>query len=130
MTLQISHLCHRRSCCRVEHLVAEEQWRHVKRTYCGSSGACDCGNGVKCLRRYQMPDQSDQPEFCSTAAEVREALAGAPSFVVHGAERFSKRDAKVKQRKQNQERRKRKQDKHAHTTARKQARLASRESSD
>lgn len=26
-TLQISHRCHRRACCRIDHLIAEEQWQ-------------------------------------------------------------------------------------------------------
>lgn len=125
MNLQISHLCHRRSCCRIDHLVAEEQWRNIKRTYCGCGGTCDCGNAVKCLRRYQMQDQADEPEFCAAEEEVKQALQGAPSFVIHGADRFAARDNKSKQRKQNKEKRKRKQEKHAHATARKQARLGS-----
>lgn len=127
MTLQISHLCHRRSCCRIDHLVAEEQWRNIKRNYCGFSGVCDCGNTVPCLRRYQMQDQSDEPEYCTTKAEVEQALDGAPSFVLHGNERFAARDAKSQQRKQNKLKRKRKQDLHAHVTARKQAKLGSKQ---
>lgn len=123
MNLQISHLCHRRSCCRIDHLIAEEQWRNLKRNYCGMDGECDCGSSIECLRRYQMQDQTDLPEFCQTAEEVKAALAGAPEFVVHGASRFADRDKKSQQRRSNKESRKRKQALHAHVTQRKQSRL-------
>lgn len=124
MNLQISHLCHRRSCCRIDHLVAEEQWRNLKRNYCGSSGSCDCGSSIKCLRRYQMQDQSDQPEFCSSKTEVRSALEGAPEFVIHSGNRHEDRDKKAKQRRVNRQKRERKQELHAYETQRKAARLA------
>lgn len=124
MNLQISHLCHRRSCCRIDHLVAEEQWRNLKRNYCGFGGECDCGSELKCLRRYQMQDQSDLPEFCSSKDEVREALAGAPAFVIHSSNRHEDRDKKAKQRQHNKKSRERKQLLHEYETARKAARLA------
>lgn len=123
MDLQISHGCHRRACCRIDHIWAEEQWRNLKRNYCGAIGKCDCGNEIQCLRRYQMDDQTDQPAFCETEEEVKSALVGAPTYVIHGANRFSARDVKSKQRKKNKEDRKRRQDLHAHCTERKQARL-------
>jgi hypothetical protein len=128
--LQISHLCHRRSCCRVDHLVAEEQWRNLKRTYCGLHGECDCGQPVKCLRRYQMQDQAETPEFCGTKEQAVNALAGAPPFVIHGSSRCSGGHNKSHLRKVNNEKRKRKQDAHAHKTARKQARLQTQSDED
>lgn len=128
--LQISHLCHRRSCCRVDHLVAEEQWRNLKRNYCGQDGKCDCGQPINCLRRYQMQDQTETPEFCWTKEEVLVALDGAPDFVIHGHSRFEGRDQKSQKRKVNQEKRKRKQDAHAHVTARKASRLQTIEESE
>jgi len=124
MNLQISHLCHRRSCCRVDHSVAEEQWRNLKRNYCGECGECDCGNPIKCLRRYQMQDQTDLPAFCQTVEEVEAALAGAPPFTIHGTDRFENRDKAAKQRKANKVSRKRKQKLHAHATARKKSKAA------
>jgi Zinc-binding loop region of homing endonuclease len=123
MNLQISHVCHRRSCCRIDHILAEEQWRNLKRNFCGASGRCDCGNETQCLRRYQMDNQTDEPAFCETAEEVKSALVGAPTYVIHGANRFEDRDRKSGQRKKNQENRKRRQALHKHTTERKQARL-------
>lgn len=128
--LQISHLCHRRGCCRIDHLVAEEQWRNLKRNYCGLHGECDCGQPIKCLRRYQMQDQTDAPEFCSTEQEVLAVLNGAPPFVIHGANRFADRDRKARERKSNKEKRKRKQAAHEHATARKAARRLEVELSD
>eukprot|EP00878_Enallax_costatus_P000893 GHUV01001020.1.p1 GENE.GHUV01001020.1~~GHUV01001020.1.p1 ORF type:complete len:327 (+),score=92.26 GHUV01001020.1:641-1621(+) len=124
MNLQISHLCHRRSCCRVDHLVCEEQWRNIKRNFCGAGGECDCGSAIKCLRRYQMQDQTDQPSFCQSEDEVRAVLQGAPPFVIHGPGRHEGRDSKSKQRKVAKEQRKRKQQLHQHATERKQARMS------
>lgn len=123
MSPQISHLCHRRSCCRIDHLVAEEQWRNLKRNYCGYHGSCDCGSEIKCLRRYQMEDQADEPEFCKTVEEVKAVLIGAPKFTIHGADRFANRDTAAAQRKQTKEKRKRRQEKHQHQTAKKQRKL-------
>lgn len=123
-TVQISHLCHRRSCCRIDHLIAEEQWRNVKRNYCGFYDECDCGSSVECLRRYQMQEQAESPVFCETKEEVLEALDGtACLFTVHGADRHKQRDAKSEKR-LNQKARKRASEKHAHQTERKQSRLA------
>lgn len=124
MNLQISHRCHRRSCARVDHLIGEEQWRNLKRNYCGYNGQCDCGNAIPCLRRYQMQDQTDQPDFCQTEDEVRAALEGAPNYVIHHASRHEQRDKKGQQRRANKEQRKRKQELHQHATKRKQARLS------
>lgn len=123
VNLQISHGCHRRSCCRIDHIWAEEQWRNLKRNYCGAGGKCDCGNLIPCLRRYQLDDQTDEPAFCETEEEVRAALVGAPPYVIHGANRHAARDDTSKRRKQNQESRKRRQALHAHATKRKQSRL-------
>ena len=120
--MEISHLCHRRCCARIDHLIAEEKWRNQKRNYCGFDGECNCGNEVKCLRRYQMDNQADKPEFCSSKEEVKEVLKGAPLFHIAGDNKWDKRDKDAKKRKHDRER-KRKQDLHAHATARKQARL-------
>jgi len=117
---QISHSCHRRSCARVDHLVVEEQWRNLKRNYCGVNGVCDCGNEIKCLRRYRPSDQCDDPSFCESVDEVKEALRGAPAYVIHGTDGFLKRDRKAKRRLVNR----RKQALHAHATKRKQSWLA------
>jgi hypothetical protein len=121
---QISHLCHRRSCCRPDHLVAEEQWRNLKRHFCGLSGQCDCGNDIKCLKRYTMEDHEDQPPLCTTREEVLQALQGAPEFTLHAVGVYQDRDTKALQRKDSRVKRKRKQALHAHETRRKQARLS------
>lgn len=124
MQPQISHLCHRRSCARPDHLIVEEQWRNLKRNYCGLNGVCDCGNEIKCLRRYQMENQTDAPLLCQSKEEVQAALEGAPSFVVHGADRWANRDSKAADRKARKEKRKRKQALHQHATMRKNRRLS------
>lgn len=122
--LQISHLCHRRGCCRIDHLICEEQWRNQKRNYCGHDGRCDCGNAVACIRRYQMDDQADEPQFCSTREEVTAALDGAPKFVIRTSSHHSKRDEKAAARKANRERRKRAGDKNKLAGVKKQRKLA------
>jgi len=124
--LQVSHLCHRRSCCRLDHLIVEEQWRNVKRNFCGSTGSCDCGNPIKCLRRYTSQDTAELPDFCLTEEEVSEVMVGAPTFVIHPPSRYENRDDKSKQRKLAKDKRKRNQELHEHKTARKQSRLAAR----
>lgn len=137
MNLQISHRCHRRSCCRVDHLLAEEHWRNAKRNFCGYSGECDCGNAtgadgvkLKCLRRYQSDDVTDQPEYCQTSAEVAAVLMDAPPHVIHSASRFSNRDGVSKQRRLNKAARARKQELHAHATAKNQLKRQKRERPD
>lgn len=120
---QISHLCHRRSCCRPDHLIAEEQWRNQKRNYCGHDGECNCANEIKCLKRYSMEDQEEDPVFCATEAEVKVALEGAPKHVILSRGHFQDRDEKAQKRKANKESRKRRQSAHQHATERKQARL-------
>lgn len=49
---QYSHLCHVRRCCSPMCIHIEEQWKNLKRTYCGMSGKCDCGVTPHCTRRY------------------------------------------------------------------------------
>jgi Zinc-binding loop region of homing endonuclease len=127
VTPQISHLCHRRSCCRVDHLLAEEQWRNLKRNFCGYGGTCDCGNEIKCIKRYSMLDQEDEPAFCATEEEVKAALQGAPSFRILHRNHYSDRDSKAEKRKANKQKRKRKQDLHAYETAKKQRKLSKKE---
>lgn len=125
-TLQISHLCHRRNCCRPDHLLGEEQWRNQKRNYCGNDGLCDCGSEIKCLRRYQVSetDLTESTLLCKNVEEVKQALIGAPSYTIHGKDRFINRDKTSSRRlAQNQSKRKRKTELHNHATKRKQSRL-------
>lgn len=53
---QASHLCHRKKCINPTHLIWEEQWKNLKRNYCGDTGSCDCGNATKCIRIYHNED--------------------------------------------------------------------------
>ena len=51
LVAQLSHLCHRRWCCRVDHLVFEYRWRNVDRNSClGPINETVCG----CLLQYQQ----------------------------------------------------------------------------
>lgn len=125
-TLQISHLCHRRKCCRIDHLIAEEQWRNLKRNYCGFGGECDCGNEIACLRRYYPTDYAEAPEYCTTKEEVEQALAGAPSYIVRPPNFYADRDKKAKRLKDNRDARKRAGDKNAHASAKKKGKAAAK----
>jgi len=74
---QISHLCHRASCARIDHLQIETQAANLRRNYCGvlGLGKCDCGMDPPCLRMYHPRDWEDpELELCSTEAEVMAAL--------------------------------------------------------
>lgn len=47
-----SHLCHVWNCASGEHIHVEEQWKNVKRNYCGLQDKCNCSNKTKCIRMY------------------------------------------------------------------------------
>lgn len=74
---QISHLCHRASCTRIDHTQIETQAENLRRNYCGimGLGVCDCGMQPPCLRMYHPRDWED-PDFqlCTTKAEVMHVL--------------------------------------------------------
>lgn len=126
-TLQISHTCHRRKCCRIDHLIAEEQWRNLKRNYCGFHGVCDCGNEIPCIARYHSSDFAEMPQYCTTKAEVEAALQGAPRYVIRPPDFYAKRDAEAKRRKRlrvNREQRARAGSKSLLAAAKKQAEKA------
>jgi len=123
-TIQISHLCHRRGCCRIDHLIAEEQWRNQKRNYCGLNGVCDCGNDIKCLRRYQDENQVEEREFCTTIDQVIESLEGAPEYKVDLPVTLKERSDASAKRAASKAKRKRVQEKHAYATARNAAKRA------
>jgi len=140
ITLQISHLCHNRKCCRIDHLVVEQQWRNAKRNYCGDLGTCNCGGQPPCVGPYRPPQQhASELEYCETVEEMHEVLQGArlPSYVIHdktvfdsrdtlSKERMHRKEAAARKKKQNDAKRKRRQDVHKHATAKKQAKLAKR----
>lgn len=42
---QLSHLCHKRWCCRLDHLVVEQAWRNRMRNYC-----------LGPIRKFRLPD--------------------------------------------------------------------------
>jgi len=48
----ISHLCHRNSCCCYRHLELVPRWKNLRRNYCGDSGECDCGSENPCVDVY------------------------------------------------------------------------------
>lgn len=64
--MQISHLCHVGMCCNPGHLVIEEQWRNLKRNYCGLEGKCDCGGNPPCLQPYRPSNAPLHVDSCLT----------------------------------------------------------------
>lgn len=75
---QLSHLCHRGSCMRCDHLQIEPQAVGLRRNFCGilGRGECDCGMQPPCLRKYSPTDWDDPTlEFCRTEDEVHAILA-------------------------------------------------------
>ena len=75
---QISHLCHRANCTRIDHLQIETQAQNLRRNYCGilGLGVCDCGMQPPCLRMYHPRDWEDPNlELCQSEAEVMAALS-------------------------------------------------------
>jgi len=76
---QISHLCHRGSCVRPDHLQIELQVANLRRNFCGvtGSGKCDCGMHPPCVHKYHPSDWVDpKMSYCETSEEVTNALAG------------------------------------------------------
>lgn len=137
--LQISHLCHTRACCRIDHLVIEPQWCNQSRNYCGRSGACDCGRVPQCVGPYRTTQHAPPLEYCKTLEEVNEVLRGdrLPAYVVHPPQQHARRDDKAsarlsrkalaeRQKKENAARRKRRTNLHEHKTAKKRKKLARR----
>lgn len=76
---QISHLCHRASCVRADHLQQELRVMNLRRNWCGilGGGKCDCGMSPPCVRMYH-PAEWDEPglEFCTDRQQVVDALGG------------------------------------------------------
>jgi hypothetical protein len=65
---QVSHLCHRSSCCSPLHLCIEKRWQNQKRNYCGLNGSCDCGMTPPCLSTYhnkEFHDDEEEVEYLS-----------------------------------------------------------------
>lgn len=75
----VSHLCHRGSCVRPNHLQIEPQVVNIRRNFCGilKTGSCDCGMQPPCLRKYH-PTEWEDPDlkYCQTVDELNHALEG------------------------------------------------------
>lgn len=121
--VQISHLCHRSGCCRMDHLLAEEQWKNLKRNYCGHDGQCDCGSEIKCLRRYESSTASNPMSFCETREQVHAALGGS-GYKIFAPNHYDSRRDSSQRRKENQAKRARRSAIHAHETSKNALRLA------
>ena len=99
LSAQLSHRCHRRQCCRIDHLCFEGKWRNFGRNFCEGpmtvegprfSGLDLCGcllqhaqlqqadrEGPPCLKRYTASSDVLDPAIplCSSEEEVEAVLA-------------------------------------------------------
>jgi len=92
MSPQLSHLCHRRWCCRIDHVTYEYKWRNFVRNGClgptvlNSKASCGCSlqydifglekHGPSCLRAFtpSAPTYPGGLPLCDSAEEVTEVL--------------------------------------------------------
>jgi len=96
LTLEISHLCHRSECCRVDHMISEEKFQNQKRNYCRVDGT-PCTHSPKCLRPYS--NSLDGMQLCTTRDAVRQALESCPlTFSLLPNDAYAKRDAQSAKR--------------------------------
>lgn len=99
---QVSQLCHRKSCINPNHIVYEEQWKNLKRNYCGSSGSCDCGVSPHCISTYHNDDWNYEDEFVTYDTKDFKALIGRHlsgyRYVIRAKDHFYSVDKKRKQR--------------------------------
>jgi len=124
---EVSHLCHRGDCVRADHIVMEEFWRNRKRNFCGSSGHCDCGNAVKCVRAAFSNDTlggSQACHFLTSRAEVEEVLSPLKErfpFVLLARSHYKVEDEKREHRNLRKKRRLRQDERRAKKRQRKRA---------
>lgn len=99
LSAQLSHRCHRRQCCRPDHLSFESKWRNFGRNFCEGPMAVEgprftgldlCGcllqhaqlqqairNGPPCLKRYTASELLDPSiPLCESEEEVQAILTG------------------------------------------------------
>lgn len=102
VTAQVSHLCHRKSCINPNHLVYEEQWKNLKRTYCGSKGSCDCGVVPKCLYVYHNDNWKYEDTFITYGTKDFKSLISPHlsgyRYIVRGKDHYHSIDKKREQR--------------------------------
>ena len=123
-TLEVSHLCHWKSCIRPDHLVVEPRWKNWRRLYCSG---CDCPVSFqnRCLRKFHPSAWWEDPRNASrlpqqqltNIEDVRQILATTAGAVWLSKCQDAMRQEDVKKR--NKRKRKRKGKQHAHERARK-----------
>jgi len=100
--MQVSHLCHRKQCINPKHLVCEEQWKHLKRNYCGEEGRCNCGMKPKCVQTYHGEDWDYQDEWLRYDTEDYKAKVGALlsglRYVILPRDHYASVDTRLKKR--------------------------------
>lgn len=96
---QYSHKCHVFNCCSPECIIIEEQWKNLKRNYCGG---CDCGNTIKCTRKYHNENWDWEFDYFSYDTEnLKENLQGwfpNASFKILPKNHYKSEDLKRKNR--------------------------------
>lgn len=127
-TLQLSHRCHRRWCCRLDHIDVEPRWRNAARNFClgpleidlpglGKTKTCGCSlqyhfsgkpelAGLPCLRAWSP----SPPEVPGDIGEIVTSTGGIRTLLIQTgfplSYRFSVWDARKaasRQREQRQE---------------------------
>lgn len=122
---QLSHLCHRRWCCRPDHISYEHKWRNFARNWCTGPmpsvrlpngrvvDTCGCSlqllfagredlAGPPCIRAYEV--SSDVPPssgivLCETFEQARDMLVSTGFAGGIGLKTYTDRDTKSKLRK-------------------------------
>lgn len=121
-TTQVSHLCHRKHCVNPNHMVYEEQWRNLKRNYCGFNGQCDCGMTPKCLATYHNENWKHDDVFVTYDTAKYKAML--PShlrelrYTVLSKDHYSNEDRR-KEKRNERLRRKRKRGEESPTSVKK-----------
>lgn len=121
-THQLSHRCHRRWCCRIDHLVVEERWRNSVRNFClgplevnipgkGVVKTCGCSlqyhfagkselAGMPCLRPYE-PSPKTVPvdmDIVSSHGDVKTLLLQSQFPLKYRFEVWAERDRSAQAR--------------------------------
>lgn len=110
---QYSHKCHVSNCVSPKCIIIEEQWKNLKRNYCGINGKCDCGNTIKCTRKFHNEQWDWKFDYMSyDTKELSSKLANlfpdTVKFKVLPRNFYSKKDVKAQNRSTRKKRRKKK----------------------
>ena len=100
---QYSHKCHVFNCASPDCIIIEEQWKNLKRNFCGSSGNCDCGNEIKCTRKYHNDEWERNFDYLSydtpnLKEEIKKWLPKGLKFKILPKDHYYSEDEKKRNR--------------------------------